>query len=100
VVKIDDKDANQLTVTGPSGKSTVEYYDVASGLLVRSEASSEMQGQSIQVRTDFSDYKKIGDVMFNQRQTMTITAPQGSQQMEIKFTDYKVNEGVTEADFN
>ena len=100
VVKINDKDANQLTVTGPSGKSTVEYYDVASGFLVRSEASSEMQGQSIQIKTDFSDYKKIGDVFLNQAQTMTITAPQGSQEMSIKFTDYKVNEGVTEADFN
>jgi len=100
VVKINDKDANQLTVTGPSGKSTVEYYDAASGLLVRSEVNSEMQGQSIQVKTDFSDYKKIGDVLFNQSQTMTITAPQGSQEMSIKFTDYKVNEGVTDADFN
>jgi predicted Zn-dependent peptidase len=99
VVKIDGKDANQLTVTGPSGKPSVEYYDVNTGLLLRSEVTSDMQGQSIQVQTSFSDYKKVGDLLLNQSQTMTITAPQGSQEMSIHFTDYKLNEGVSEADF-
>lgn len=99
VVKIDGSEANQLNITGPSGKTSVEYYDVKSGLLLRSEVTSEMNGQSIQVRTDYGDYKKVGDLLINHSQSMTISSAQGSQEMTINYTDYKLNEGVTEADF-
>lgn len=99
VVKINGKDANQLTVTGPSGKPSVEYYDVNTGLLLRSEVSSEVNGQTIQIRTDYGDYKKVGDLMMNYSQAMTISTGQGSQEMTFTFTDYKLNEGVTDADF-
>jgi len=99
VVKIDGNEANQLNITGPSGKTSVEYYDVKSGLLLRSEVTSEMNGQSIQVRTDYGDYKKVGDLLINHSQSMTISSAQGSQEMTINYTDYKLNEGVTEADF-
>jgi len=72
------------------------YYDAKTGYLVRVEKTVEAQGQSIVTVEDASDYKEVNGVMFPH--TTKITA--GPQVLILKSTDVKINEGVTEADFN
>ena len=100
VVDINGKKANELKILGPSKIPTTEYYDVETGLLLRSITQAKMGGADIEVQTDFNDYRKVGDVLLNFSQTMTISAAAGSQEMTINFSDYKINEAVSAADFN
>jgi hypothetical protein len=48
------------------------------------------------VTTDYSNYKKVGNLMF----PFNIVQTAGEQEFNMTVTDLKINEGVTEADFN
>lgn len=91
--------AYKVSVIKPSGKEDMEYYDVASKLLVRKDVTRTANGQTISMQYQFSDYKKTGDVQLPYSQLLTISAGAINQSLSIKMTDMKMNEGVTDADF-
>ncbi len=97
--KVNNADAYKLLVTMPSGKADTEFYDVASKLLVKQIISRNMNGQDAVVTYDFGDYKKAGDVMLPYKLSLSIASGAMSQSIDITLTDIKVNEGVTDADF-
>lgn len=97
--KINGSDAYQLSVTGASGNKSVEYYDVKSGLLVQSESTVTSNGQTMTMRSAYSDYKKVGDVLLPYNQTLTVSSAAGEQVLEMVYTDFKLNEGVSAEDF-
>ncbi|NRA93353.1 MAG: hypothetical protein HRU26_11830, partial [Psychroserpens sp.] len=66
------------------------------GLLVRTESTSEQQGQQVTTTVDLSDYKDVGDVKMPYTQKITA----GPQVIIFNNTEIKFNEGVTEEDFN
>lgn len=91
--------AYKVAVTKPSGKTDVEYYDVASTLLVQKDVSRTVSGQTISSVYQFSNYKKTGDVQLPYAIGLTVSSGAMSQTLNITLTDMKVNEGVTAADF-
>lgn len=95
MTKVEGKDAYKIMVTKGDEVSS-RYYDAETGYLVRTESTSEQQGQSITTTIDFSDYKDVNGVMLPYTQKITT----GPQIITLKSTDVKFNEGVTEADFN
>lgn len=95
IASVEGKDAYKIKVT-KDGESSYRYYDVDSGLLVRTENTAEAQGQSITTVVDFSNYKDVNGVMMPY--TMKITT--GPQSFVFETTDVKINEGVTAEDFN
>ena len=95
VTTIDGKDVYKIKVTQGDDVS-YRYYNVDSGLLVRSEKTVEAQGQSMSSTEDISDYKAVNGVLFPH--LMKITS--GPQILTFNTTDIKINEGVTTEDFN
>jgi len=93
--KVGTEDAYKLKVIKPSGKTSVEYYSMKTSLLLREESSTTTPQGEVPVTTDFSNYKKVGNVLF----PFTITQLAGEQEIVMNATEIKVNEGVTEADF-
>ncbi len=93
--KVGNEDAYKIKVTKPSGKTSVEYYSTKTGLLLRDESTLSEEGQEMMQITDFSDYRKVGNIMYPYSITQTV----GEQEFPMKLTDVKINEGVTEADF-
>lgn len=93
--KVGNEDAYKLKVVKPSGKTSVEYYSMKSSLLLREESSTTTPQGEVTVTTDYSNYKKVGNVMF----PFTITQVAGAQEIVMNATDIKVNEAVSEADF-
>ncbi|WP_193361681.1 insulinase family protein [Flavobacterium sp. CF136] len=73
---------------------TVYYYDVKSGLKVAKLKVKEQSGQSTTLTTYFNDYKEVKGVKvpFNIVQNVGF-------ELDIKMSDIKINEGVSEADF-
>ena len=92
---IDGTDVYKIKVT-KDDKSSFRYYDVETGYLVRTEETNEAQGQSITTVTDYSNYKEVNGVMMPY--TMKVTA--GAQAFTFETQEVKINEGVTEEDFN
>ena len=73
---------------------TVYYYDVKSGLKVAKLKVKEQSGQSTTLTTYFNDYKEVKGVKvpFNIVQNVGF-------ELDIKMSDIKINEGVSDTDF-
>jgi zinc protease len=76
-----------------NGKTTF-YYDVTSGLKLAESKVIEQGGQTITQTTNYGDYKDVKGVKipFNIIQNIGF-------ELDIKMSDVKINEGVTDADF-
>ena len=78
------------------GKESARYYAADSGLLIRTEETSEQRGQMITAVTDYSDYKEVNGVKVPYKMAITT----GPQKIEMNSTSVKINEGVKAEDFN
>jgi predicted Zn-dependent peptidase len=94
IVPLNGSDAYKVIVTNGE-KVSQRYYDTASGLLIRTESTSEVQGQTMTSTEELSNYKEVDGVMMPFMQKITA----GPQVITFNFTDIKINEGVSEADF-
>lgn len=74
--------------------NTTHYYDVKSGLKVAKSKVREQGGKSVTQITNFNDYREVKGVKvpFNLVQNIGF-------ELDIKMTDIKINEGVSDADF-
>lgn len=93
--KAGEEDCYKLKVTKPSGKVTVEYYSIKSGLLLREEGSVDAGGTEMTISVDYSDYRKVGNLMFPFSAIQTA----GEQEFPMIMSEIKLNEGVSDADF-
>lgn len=71
------------------------YYDVNTGLKTANAVAKEMAGQTINQKVYYSDYKDVNGIKFPFISTMNA----GGMEIEMKVSDIKINEGVTDADF-
>ena len=76
-----------------NGKTTL-YYDVKTGLKVMTALTTEKNGQKATSTVTYSDYKDYKGIKFAHNVVMY----QG-RDIEIKISDVKINEGVTDEDF-
>jgi len=95
MMSIDGNDVYKIKVIGGKNDS-FRYYDAKTGLLKRIESTVEMQGQSMTSVVDFGNYSPVSGVLFPYSQTMK----SGPQVLNFNITNVKVNEGVSEADFD
>ncbi len=93
--KVGDEDSYKLKITKPSGEVSVEYFSIKTGLLLREESTTDAGGTEMSVTVDFSNYKKVGNMMF----PFTILQIAGEQEFPMNFSEIKINEGVSDADF-
>ncbi|MEO1010432.1 MAG: pitrilysin family protein [Bacteroidota bacterium] len=73
----------------------VVFYDVESGLKLQEVDTMEMQGQQMQQTLMYRDYQEVSGIKF----PFAFIQSMGPQQVEFLVKEVKVNEGVTDADF-
>jgi len=94
IVDINGKDHYKVKVI--IGEDNVyRFYDVETGLLTQVESSKEVQGQEIKSVVTYNNYSPVNGVQIPYGQTV-VTGP---QTIAMNFKAIKVNEGVTDADF-
>ncbi|MBO9672717.1 MAG: insulinase family protein [Sphingobacteriaceae bacterium] len=98
--KVGTADVFKLNITSPSGKKKTEYYDTKSGLLLKEESTTTKGGAEISQSTEYSNYKKVGDVLFPFTLTQSVVTPQGSQEFTVSIKDILVNPPLKAEDFN
>ena len=99
VQKLNGNDTYQVDITDPIGKITTEYYDIKSKLLVKTESTTQEGTVSITTTVEYSDYRKVGNLMFPFKQSYNISAGGQEQKFDWTATDIKLNTGVTADDF-
>ncbi|MGC4234665.1 MAG: insulinase family protein [Niabella sp.] len=93
--KVNGEDAYKIVVTKPGGKVSTEYYAVKTGLLIREESKIKAGGQEIEQSMDFGDYTAVGGIKLPGSMTQSVMG----QSLELTMSNYKINEGVTDKDF-
>jgi predicted Zn-dependent peptidase len=72
------------------------YYDMASGLKLKEVKTVKTpDGKEVKVPTTFSDYKEVNGIMFPH----AIGQKMGPMDLNFVIKEIKVNEGVSDADF-
>lgn len=99
VEKISGRNAYKVLIASPAGNSSTEYFDTDNGYLVRLEKSVKMQGQDVQQTIDFTNYKKVGNILYPFTNSITSNSAMGNQEMTVELKDIKLNEEVTIEDF-
>ena len=73
---------------------TTHYFDVKSGLKTAEASTDEQGGQKMTRVTNFNDYRVVKGVKVPFNTIMNV-----GFELDIKMSDVKINEGVTDADF-
>ena len=76
-----------------TGDNTL-YYDVKSGLKVAESKVEEADGKKMTLMTYYKDYRDVKGVKFPYNIVKNVGI-----ELDIKLSDIKINEGVTDADF-
>ena len=97
--KVGSNDAYKVTVTSPSGKKSTEYYDVHTGYLVKNNRTRKANGQEVEQSIEYSNYKKVGNIMFPFTNTVSVATPAGAQEFTVDIDEVKLNSGVSAEDF-
>ncbi len=89
--RMDDKQVYVIQWTD----SKKRYYDMDSGLLVGVETTAQAQGQEIKSMIKYDNYKEVKGVKY----PMTIIQQLAGRDFRFDVNTIRVNEGVTDADF-
>lgn len=95
IEQIDGNDAYKLIVIAPSGNKVTEYYNVESGLKIRSIGVLESPQGNITQTTDYSEYKDAGGILMPHVMQQSM----GPQNIKMTIKDVKVNGGIDDAAF-
>ena len=95
IEKVEDKDAYVVQVSGEVISYTL-YYDVESGLKVKEVQTTSMGGQTQSQDAVLKDYKEYSGLKFPETRAATMMG----QSVEFKLTEVKINEGVSDQDFD
>jgi hypothetical protein len=96
LIVVIESDALSWENIGTITIDSVEYYSIKTCLLLRDDSTSEQGGSEMTITIDYSNYKKVGAYTL----PFVVTQTVGEQEFSMNMTDIKINEGVTEADFN
>lgn len=86
---LNGKDVYVLEVV-KNGSTTTEYYDVASGLKVKSSAVAETPQGTVQQVTEYGDYKEVDGILF----PYSIKMATGGMVMNTTLTTVEVNKAI------
>lgn len=93
--KIGDEPTYRLKIVMPSGRLSIQEYSTKTGLLLRDETTSKEGDQDTPITIDYKNYKKAGNIMM----PYEVTQNSGGQEITLVYSDIKINEGASEADF-
>lgn len=92
VEPVGDKKAYKLKISD----SKTAFYDIESGLKLQETTVQEAQGQSVAATITYENYQEVYGIKF----PFKLMQSMGPINLEFDVKEIKVNEGVTDADFD
>lgn len=96
VEDIDGNPAYKVVITKPTGVTTTEFYDVATGYKVRTVSTQETQMGAITVTASMNDYRDVEGVKI----PFAVKQQTGPQTMDMKVVSVELNSGVSDDVFS
>lgn len=96
--KTDGEEAYKLQVMQPDGTSSIEYYNVETGLKMKEVVTVEANGQEFSTTQKFGDYKEVDGV----KTPMETTLSGGGMPFEMvtKVEDIQINPEISDEVFD
>ncbi len=95
IEKVEGKDAYAISIKTPAGREYTNFYDVATGLKVKSSTVEDAgPAGKVTVMVYFSDYKTFNNIQIPTK----ILMDQGPIKIDVNFKDIKVNSGLKAED--
>jgi predicted Zn-dependent peptidase len=94
IEQVEGKDAYAVAVKTPAKREYTNYYDVASGLLVKKVAAQETPQGNMTITTLITGYRPVNGIQFPAK----IVNDLGMMKIEISFNDVKINSGLKAED--
>ena len=91
IEEIDGKKAYKIKISDEK----TSFFDIETGLKIQDALQVEAQGQQMNTTVNYSDYKEVSGIKF----PFLLTQSMGPQKIEFKVTEIKINEGVSDSDF-
>ena len=88
---VDGKKAYKLKLS----EEKSAFYDMETGLKVQETTTAEMGGQQMTSTINYKDYQEVSGIQF----PFTLAQTVGPQSFDFKVTEVKINEGVSDSDF-
>jgi zinc protease len=95
---VNDKDAYIVEVM-TNGKKSTEYYDVASGLLVKQVSSQETPEGAINITSEFGDYREVPGAN-GYKLPYSVKQAFGPQAISATVETVDINKGIADTEFN
>ncbi|WP_196885929.1 insulinase family protein [Aureivirga sp. CE67] len=95
IIPFNGSKAYKMVVTDKDGKKAEMLFDVNSGFLVQTSSTQEAMGQKITTTISFSDYKDFDGVKIPTKMGMI----SGPQKLSFEYTEIKLNEELSDKDF-
>jgi hypothetical protein len=95
IEKLNGKDVYQLRIVNPSGASQTEYYNISTGLKVRTTSVSELMGQTMENSMEYGDYRNVDGILFPFSTKQTGNGPQ----LEITVNEIDIKTEVDPSHF-
>jgi len=89
---VGDKKAYRIKIT----ESKSSFYDIVTGLKLQEVNALEMEGQNMKQTLKFEDYQQVSGIKFPFKMFQNM----GPQNIEFVVKEIKVNEGVSDLDFD
>lgn len=86
---LNGKDAYKINLIYPSGKKSVQHYDVESGFLVKSSNTVESPQGAMSITTEFADYKDVKGTKVAHK--IIQGTPMGSIELTVSSVEYNTN---------
>lgn len=96
VEKVGEEYAYVVEVTLPSGTKSLEYFDVESGLKVRSTQFVKGPQGEVAMSQDYKDYKEVDGILFPFTRILPLG---GGMTLDAKVDSIKLNSGVPDTTF-
>jgi len=97
--KVGGSPTYKLLITTPAGKVKTEFYDAKTWHIVRTETTSKLNGVETIQGTEYTGYKKVGNIMFPHTIVTNVQTPMGPQEFVNTINTITLNAGVTAEDF-
>ncbi|MBN2348255.1 MAG: insulinase family protein [Bacteroidales bacterium] len=92
---VDGKKAYLIELLLPTGETTSEYFDVETGLKLKTVSTMEAQGQTINQSITYDDYKDVDGLLFPFKMNQSI----GPQSFDINVESVQINSGIEDSIF-
>ena len=96
VETVEGKDAWKVNITSPQDATITEFFDIETGLKIRSVIVQDSPMGSVTQITDFEDYREIDGMKF----PFTLKQQVGPQAFDMEIQSIELNQGLADEVFS